>query len=128
MKTLTYLAVAWMWFALVVTFVPQPRPQPGKWPKLPKACQWGIITQQENRVIITGGDTWTAEGEILKNGKIVLIWRTLSSNKEAPSVYTFKDGLMRGEWGWETNGVEVDGMGNITGGPTSLDVFREPDE
>jgi hypothetical protein len=85
-------------------------------------CPWGIVSQGGRKIIITGGSSWTASGMVRDDSKVELTWTILSSGKEAMGVYSFKNGILSGQWGWMED-VDLDRDGNLSGENIKMEQF-----
>jgi hypothetical protein len=64
---------------------------------------WGDLTVAGPTILITGGESWTAQGRILPNGEIHVHWLQIANDRPAFGIYQFKDGAITGRWGWGEN-------------------------
>ena len=120
----TFVFACLFWFVALLLGKPD---RPDKTPKKPVPIPqiagdstWGIISQTGRAVTVDGHEKWyVKDGEILKDGRVKLLWVQRSDGRLAPSVYTIgKDGSIRGRWAFGDN-VTIDKDGEMIG----LDQF-----
>ena len=64
---------------------------------------FGDLTVAGPNILVTGGESWTAQGRILQNGEIHVHWFQVATERPAFGIYQFRDGAITGRWGWGEN-------------------------
>ncbi len=105
----------------------KPTPEPKKEKPIAQIAgpsTWGDITQNKSAIEIQGNEIWFVnQGEIRKDGKLLVFWILRSSGAVAPGLYDIHaDGSIDGMWGWGEN-VTTDPDGTIHG-LTYTDTLR----
>jgi hypothetical protein len=98
------------------------KPAP-KLPDMTMTSNWGVVTQNGNVLKIEGHPHWSAVGEILKSGKVSLVWELLSDGRYAPGFYEWDGKQLNGRWNYADR-VSVEDDGSLTG-VTNADTIRK---
>jgi hypothetical protein len=99
----------------------QPKEEP--LPNLIGETNWGTVGQNGRQLMIKGHSSWSATGQINKDGTISLTWVHLSTGTTAPGHYhRTPEGTLEGRWGF-TGEVTVEPDGRLRG-DTRGDVIR----
>jgi hypothetical protein len=133
MRSLTALIAACC--LLSAACAASPDRKPDKTPDAPKEqpipsligeTNWGAIAQNGRALIIQGHPSWSAAGQINKDGTVSLLWTFLSTGETAPSHYRFNGENLQGTWGFADQ-VRVAEDGTLSGEVRSDWIIRKQD-
>ncbi len=102
--------------AILSATISKPTPKnlpPSPIPQLTGECQFGKVENFGRDVTITGGGSWSAKGEIRRDGILRLTW-TGPGGRLARGLYNIGPDSFDGIWAWEDES-KADGDGNIFG-------------
>lgn len=129
--------IASLLLASLVTFADaKPDKTPPKVPVVPSLgmySNWGLITQDGRKLTIEGHPTWTATGEVRKDGSVYLVWELNADGRRGMGVYRVvpsEDGKsleLHGQWGWGDE-CELDADGSIKGGIRQDRVYKTQED
>jgi hypothetical protein len=104
---------------------PGPKEQPAI-PDLAGETNWGLLRQNGSQLDISGCPSWSASGQINKDGTVSLLWHQLDdrqpTGRTAPSHYTIFPDRLEGRWAYSED-VTVNKDGTLEG-PTLSDTIR----
>lgn len=115
---------------LLATPVLPPSPQKPKIPKVTMESNWGVVTQNDKRVFISGHEHWSAEGHFREDGKVYILWTENSNGREAPGLYEVKIDsktkrvFLQGHWGYGDEVILFPDKGPITGNFREDSIFE----